>query len=91
MADDRDSYVAVVEGFVKQLNHVDIIAVNAGFDSYEKDAGHKLATFDFYRIGYILKLLAKKMGHERRFAILEGGYYQPDLGKNVLAFCQGFE
>jgi len=91
MADDGDSYVAVVEGFVKQLNHVDIIAVNAGFDSYEKDAGHKLATFDFYRIGYILKLLAKKMGHERRFALLEGGYYQPDLGKNVLAFCQGFE
>jgi acetoin utilization deacetylase AcuC-like enzyme len=91
MADDRNSYIALVEGFVKHLDYVDIIAVNAGFDSYEKDAGHKLATFDFYRIGYILKLLAKKMGHERRFAILEGGYYLPDLGKNVLAFCQGFE
>ncbi len=91
MADDRDSYVSLVENSVKHLDHVDIIAVNAGFDSYEKDAGRKLATFDFYRIGYILKLLAKKMGHERRFAILEGGYYLPDLGKNVLAFCQGFE
>ncbi len=91
MADDRDSYVSLVEKFVKHLDVVDIIAVNAGFDSYEKDVGHKLATFDYYRIGYILKLLARKMGHERRFAILEGGYYLPDLGKNVLAFCQGFE
>lgn len=91
MADDRNSYVALIEGFVKNLDRVDILAVNAGFDSYDKDVGHKLATFDFYRIGYILKLLAKKMEHNRRFAVLEGGYYLPDLGKNVLAFCQGFE
>lgn len=91
MADDRNRYVALIEEFVKSLPCVDIIAVNAGFDSYEKDVGRKLATFDFYRIGYILKLLAKKMGHNRRFAILEGGYYLPDLGKNVISFCQGFE
>lgn len=91
MADDRDKYVALIEDFVKDMDCVDIIAVNAGFDSYEKDVGRKLASFDFYRIGYILKLLSKKMGHNRRFAILEGGYYLPDLGKNVLSFCEGFE
>jgi len=91
MADDRNQYVALIEAFLKELDCVDIIAVNAGFDSYEKDAGHKLATFDFYRIGFILKLFSKKLGHNRRFAILEGGYYLPDLGKNVLSFCQGFE
>ena len=70
---------------------VDIVAVSAGFDSYEKDVGKKLKTFDFYQIGRILNKFTKRMGHNRRFAILEGGDYLPDLGKNVLAFCQGFE
>ena len=31
------------------------------------------------------------IGEGRRFALLEGGYYLPDLGRNVLAFCEGFE
>ena len=91
MAEGRNEYVALVESFVKKLNYVDIIAVNAGFDTYEKDVGRKLASFDFYRIGYVLKMFSKRMEHHRRFAILEGGYYLPDLGKNVLSFCQGFE
>lgn len=91
MSDDRDTYISLIEEYIKEINYVDIIAVNAGFDSYKKDCGRKLETFDFYHIGFLLKLLSKKMGHNRRFAILEGGYYLPDLGKNVLAFCQGFE
>lgn len=91
MADDRDAYVQLIESYIKEIDYVDIIAVNAGFDSYIKDCGRKLETFDFYRIGYLLKLFSKRMGHNRRFAILEGGYYLPDLGKNVLSFCQGFE
>ncbi len=91
MADDNNKYIALIEAYIKDIDYVDIIAVNAGFDSYKKDCGKKLETFDFYRIGYILKLLSKKLGHNRRFAILEGGYYLPDLGKNVLSFCQGFE
>ncbi|MBA7516024.1 hypothetical protein ES705_08069 [subsurface metagenome] len=70
---------------------VDIVAVSAGFDSYKEDVGKKLTTFDFYLIGRLMKKFAKRMGHKRRFAILEDGYYLPDLGKNVLAFCQGFE
>ena len=91
MAEDRNEYIALIQSFVKNIDHVDIIAVNAGFDTYEKDVGRKLASFDFYQIGYIMKLLSKKMGHNKRFAILEGGYYLPDLGKNVLSFCQGFQ
>jgi acetoin utilization deacetylase AcuC-like enzyme len=91
MADNRNSYIALFEDYIKNIDYVDIIAVCAGFDIYEKDCGRKLTTFDFYRIGVGLKLLAKRLGHNRRFAILEGGYYQADLGKNVLSFCQGFE
>jgi len=91
MADDNNIYIKVIEDYIAKIKHVDIIAVSAGFDSYEKDLGKKLKTFDFYLIGRLMKKLAKKMRHHRRFAILEGGYYQPDLGKNVLAFCQGFE
>ena len=81
----------LIEEYLRGLQKVDIIGVCAGFDSYEKDLGRKLSTFNFYQIGFLLSRLAKKFEHNRRFAILEGGYYLPDLGKNVLAFCQGFE
>ena len=83
MAEDNNNYISLIESYIKEINYIDIIAVSAGFDSYKKDCGHKLETFDFYRIGYLLKLLSRKIGHNRRFAILEGGYYLPDLGKNV--------
>lgn len=88
---ESHNYISTIENYLKELEYVDIIAVCAGFDSYEKDCGGKLKTFDFYTMGRMMKLLSKKFGHNKRFAILEGGYYQPDLGKNVLAFIQGFE
>ncbi|MCK4517097.1 MAG: hypothetical protein KAU31_17685 [Spirochaetaceae bacterium] len=91
MAENREDYLAAIRDYISTLPHVDIVAVSAGFDTYEKDVGKKLKTLDFYLMGRLMKKLAGKMGHGRRFAILEGGYYQPDLGKNVLAFCQGFE
>jgi len=91
LADNNKDYLMKIEDYISNIQDVDMVAVSAGFDSYEKDLGRKLTTFDFYLIGRLLKKFARKMGHERRFAILEGGYYQPDLGKNVLAFCQGFE
>jgi acetoin utilization deacetylase AcuC-like enzyme len=83
-------YIKEIEAFVKEIPSVDIVCVCAGFDSYQKDAGAKLSTFDFYNIGFIMKNFAKRAAGNRRFAILEGGYYLPDLGKNVLSFCQGF-
>ena len=76
---------------MNKIDGIDIIAVSAGFDSYEKDAGKKLKTIDFYLIGQLLRKFSRRLCSGRRFAILEGGYYLRDLGKNVLAFCQGFD
>ena len=91
MAGNNKDYLKEIENYIHDIRYVDIIGVSAGFDSYKEDMGKKLTTFDFYLIGRLMKKFTKQMGHERRFAILEGGYYLPDLGKNVLAFCQGFE
>ncbi|MCX5810588.1 MAG: histone deacetylase family protein [Proteobacteria bacterium] len=89
-AENNQSYIQEIQDFMKEISSVDIIGVCAGFDSYEKDVGRKLTAFDFYSIGVLMKQFAKRAASGRRFAILEGGYYLPDLGKNVLAFCQGF-
>ena len=90
-ADTSQGYLAEIRSFVQSIPAVDIVGVCAGFDSYEKDVGRKLTTFDFYAIGIFMKQFAQRAARGRRFAILEGGYYLPDLGKNVLAFCQGFQ
>ena len=90
-AGNSQLYIQEIEDCIKSIPAVDIIGVCAGFDSYQKDLGRKLSTFDFYVIGVLLKKFAKRAANGQRFAILEGGYYLPDLGKNVLAFCQGFE
>lgn len=84
-------YLRVLEERLKQAPQVDILAVSAGFDAYINDLGHKLATEDYFTIGRLLQSYAIRLGHQRRFAVLEGGYYLPDLGKNVLSFCRGFE
>ena len=90
-ADNSQAYIQEIEDCVSGIPAVDIVCVCAGFDSYLQDVGRKLTTFDFYRIGLLMKQFAKRAAQNRRFAILEGGYYLPDLGRNVLAFCQGFE
>ncbi|HUV46194.1 MAG TPA: histone deacetylase family protein, partial [Dehalococcoidia bacterium] len=68
----------------------DIIGVSAGFDTYEKDWGRSLKTEDYNTIGSMIKETAKSC-KGRRFALLEGGYYIPDLGKNVKSFLEGLE
>jgi acetoin utilization deacetylase AcuC-like enzyme len=90
-AGDSEAYISEIQEFLKGIPAVDIVGVCAGFDSYTKDIGRKLTTFDFYRIGVLMKQFAARASQQRRFAVLEGGYYLPDLGKNVLAFCQGFQ
>jgi acetoin utilization deacetylase AcuC-like enzyme len=90
-ADTSQAYIKEIQAFIQGIPAVDIVGVCAGFDSYEKDVGRKLGTFDFYVIGVLMKKFAQRAARMRRFAILEGGYYLPDLGKNVLAFCQGFQ
>jgi acetoin utilization deacetylase AcuC-like enzyme len=88
---DSADYLRNLDAYLKQAPQTDILAVSAGFDAYVHDLGHKLYTEDFFTIGRLLQGYAIRLGHQRRFAVLEGGYYLPDLGKNVLAFCRGFE
>jgi len=89
--DNAADYLRIFQERLEHAPQVDILAVSAGFDAYIHDLGHKLSTEDFFTIGRLLQAYAIRLGHQRRFAALEGGYYQPDLGKNVLAFCRGFE
>ncbi|MDO9325788.1 MAG: hypothetical protein Q7T80_12640 [Methanoregula sp.] len=89
-ADTSEAYLKEIQEAVDKIPSVDIVGVCAGFDSYEKDVGRKLATADFYLIGDMIKRFSKRAANHRRFALLEGGYFLPDLGKNVLAFCHGF-
>jgi acetoin utilization deacetylase AcuC-like enzyme len=89
-AEDRKSYLALLEQELKAMPPVDIVAISAGFDAYLEDVGRKLDTLDFFLIGRALRQYCRRLGHERRFAVLEGGYYLPALGRNVASFCQGF-
>lgn len=91
MAENSKEYLERIDAYSKDIEQADVIAVCAGFDSYELDLGKKLSTFDFFTIGRMMKQLSLKLCKGKRFAILEGGYYLPDLGKNVVSFCDGFE
>ena len=84
-------YLQSLEQRFQDAPQVDILAVSAGFDGYLHDLGRKLSTDDYFTIGRRLQAYAIRLGHQHRFAVLEGGYYLPDLGKNALAFCRGFE
>lgn len=87
----RTNYIKEVEEYMQNLKNIDIFAASAGFDEYELDWGHKLATEDFRELGRLMKEYSQKLCKGRRYAVLEGGYYFQDLGKNVDAFCQGFK
>jgi acetoin utilization deacetylase AcuC-like enzyme len=89
--DNAAEYLRNLEDGLARAPQVDLLAVSAGFDAYIHDLGKKLSTEDFFAIGRLLQGYAIRLGHQRRFAAFEGGYYLPDLGKNVLAFCRGFE
>jgi acetoin utilization deacetylase AcuC-like enzyme len=89
-AADNKSFIKIIEDKIRNIQQVDVIAICAGFDNYEKDVGKLLTTLDFYQIGNIMKQFSKRAANGRRFAVLEGGYYLQDLGKNISAFCQAF-
>lgn len=81
---DRSTFLAEIEHILEP--EYDIIGVSAGFDTYMKDWGGILTTEDYESIGNMVK-----ENSDTRFALLEGGYYIPDLGKNVKAFLEGFK
>lgn len=85
----RDQFLFEVQNALKVSRTFDIIGVSAGFDTYVKDWGGILHTDDYQQIGTWVKKAALEGCRGRRFAILEGGYYLPDLGKNCLAFLNG--
>ncbi|OQC49368.1 MAG: Acetylpolyamine aminohydrolase [Deltaproteobacteria bacterium ADurb.Bin026] len=81
------------EGFFSQLTEAlhdaasfDIVGCSAGFDTYIRDWGSLLFTRDYLEIGDMLA-----SSNPCFFAVLEGGYYIPDLGENVRSFLEGMQ
>lgn len=89
--DNAGEFLRHLEERLQQAPQVDVLAVSAGFDAYKKDLGRKLDTEDFFAIGRLLQGYAIRLGHQRRFAVLEGGYYLPDLGANARELLEGME
>jgi len=89
-AANRSTYIDDVEQHMKQLRDIDIFAASAGFDQGVKDWGGLLHAQDYKTLGELMKYYSEKLCNGRRYAIFEGGYYHPDLGKHVHAFCCGF-
>jgi len=90
-AKERQTYLQILREELDRIAQADIIAVSAGFDLYVEDWGRLLETSDFQYIGWLLHRAAVRLADGKCFAILEGGYFLNDLGKNVLAFCQGLD
>ena len=82
----RDEFFRDLERAVRTATDFDMVGCSAGFDTYVKDWGGLLTTEDFRRIGGMIA-----SSNRRFFSILEGGYYIPDLGRNVKAYLEGIE
>jgi len=85
----RERYLGLLELKLRWMGAADIIAVSAGFDLYVRDWGGLLETDDFHYLGHLIRQAAENKTGCRCFALLEGGYFVNDLGKNALAFCRG--
>lgn len=85
------NYLADVKSALDSCPSVDMIAASAGFDEYEHCWGQNLSTGAFRKIGRLMYDFAQSQCDGRRFGLLEGGYNHHDLGKNVLAFCEGLQ
>lgn len=88
--DTGADYLRCLERALETAPKVDILAVSAGFDDCSNNLGCKLTKEDYFIIGRLLKSYAIRLRHQRRYAVMEGGYDLPDLGGKVLAFCRGF-
>jgi acetoin utilization deacetylase AcuC-like enzyme len=85
----RDQFLFEIQNALQISRRYDIIGVSAGFDTYVKDWGGILQTDDYCQIGAWVQQAALTQCQGRRFALLEGGYFLPDLGTNCLAFLNG--
>jgi len=84
-------YLSEVRSVLDASPDVDIIVASAGFDQYVDDWGGNLSTKAFREIGRLMNEFAKERCESRLYGLLEGGYNFEDLGKNVLAFCEGLQ
>jgi len=88
---ERGGFIRQIEERLKHEEGYNILAISAGFDRHIEDWGGQLTTDDYYTIGKLAKTASEKSCKGRRFAVLEGGYNHDVLGKNVVAFLEGFE
>ncbi len=82
-------FIKSTESSLNSVKDSDIIGISAGFDQYEKDWGANLSTDDYRKIGQLSGQFAREKCRGRIFSVLEGGYYVPDLGKNVESLLMG--
>ncbi|HJW88052.1 MAG TPA: histone deacetylase family protein, partial [Dehalococcoidia bacterium] len=87
---DRTLLLQKLEAFLAKPRRYDILAVSAGFDAGKEDWGRIFEIQDYTTMGTLLKRAAERNSGGRRFAVLEGGYNNNVLGKNVKAFLDGF-
>ena len=87
--EERNTFLEKVAEALESTSSYDLIAISAGFDRYRLDWGGTLETTDYHRIGEMVAEKAVSDCHGRRFAILEGGYYLPHLGKNARSLIEG--
>ncbi|NIQ90857.1 MAG: histone deacetylase family protein, partial [Deltaproteobacteria bacterium] len=83
-AKTRTVFLEFLEQKLTSASETDLLAISAGFDTYVRDWGGILDTEDYRVIGSTIRTAAQRLCQSRCFAVLEGGYYLPDLGKNVL-------
>jgi acetoin utilization deacetylase AcuC-like enzyme len=88
-AKTRTAFLDFLEHELGNCSETDLLGISAGFDTYVLDWGGILDREDYRTIGNTIRAAAHRLCQGRCFAVLEGGYYLPDLGKNVLAFCEG--
>ncbi len=86
---NREDFLDETRGALESVTATDIVAISAGFDQYERDWGGNLSMEDYREIGRIAADYAADRCAGRIFAVLEGGYYLPDLGRNALALIEG--
>lgn len=82
----REEFLEALETALMDAHTFDIVGCSAGFDTYVHDWGGLLSTDDYRAISRLMV-----SANPRAFAILEGGYYISDLGKNVAAYVKGIQ
>jgi acetoin utilization deacetylase AcuC-like enzyme len=86
--EERTAFLEKVTEALESASY-DLIGISAGFDRYRLDWGGTLEMDDYRVIGEMVAEKAISLCQGRRFAILEGGYYLPQLGKNTRSLIEG--